>query len=121
MDSVNYRCKFGRKMRIVCKGKCKNYHVSVLNVSSALRIFELFRGVKRFSKSQKALYIDLELRRRLAIQRNRQVVNISYSNFIAVNEALEKMRHQFVIIGRLEYAAEARLALVVDHYVFNCV
>ena len=113
--------KFGRTKFTACRSTCKDYHICIVNIAAALRVFELIKPLKKHNKTQKVLYKALVEKVDNAMENNHQIVDVKYSFLKALNANLEIYRSQFVNVGLIDYALEAAAAMLVHKVVARCV
>ena len=120
-DTCNVKFKYSRFKYGACRKSCKAYHICIINVAAALRVFELIKSVHRHSKTQKMLYTALGVKFDAAMEYNHQIVNVRYSFFQTINDNLEVFRSQFIHAGVVDWALEASAAMLVHKIVVSCV
>ena len=119
---ANYSGKYGRRRSSsLCSDDCRNFHVCLSNVASAIRVFDMYKRTVRLKKTQKILYDCLKVK----FQRSVDVIgahfiSLKYYILKTINENLELMRVHFLNKGNIEYAIDARSAIFVDFHVNIC-
>ena len=120
-DTCNVKFKYSRIKYRACRESCKAYHICIVNVGAALRVFELVKSINKHNKTQKMLYTALGDKFDAAVEYNHQIVDIRYTFFKTVNDNLEIFRSQFLNAGSVDYALEASAAMLVHKVVVSCV
>ena len=90
--------KYGRNHKTIpCYQEgCENFHISLVNLTAAIRVFILHRRLGFLKRSQRMLYALLKTKFELAIESDCDFISLKPNIFHFVNHNLEIMRDYFI-------------------------